>query len=307
MNCLNNSFVFDSRIVSEFQEKGYVKMPRFLSTQFTAYLKNKIKESIDEPTDQYQKGFSRLKYDVFSNDQMLFSLFENRKFSETLTSLAGRDLFYTQGIGLELIKNQNKGFPWHIETQSFAYQHADDYAMTVWVPLENIDTQKQRGGMAYVPKNKLSGHHAYAYIDPAVFELLEGRISSGSPITIEEFMELRDGPLNSPALIKLYEYFAEEDDFNVGDVLGIHKDVIHRSIPLGEGNLESRIIFSMRFIGTDSTYDKKRATSIEISRQHFNYSGPTKLHLDVAKNEGERIIESPYFHHPEKRLIACAS
>src|SRR5260364_131120 len=123
MNCLNNSFVFDSRIVSEFQEKGYVKMPRFLSTQFTAYLKNKIKESID----QYQKGFSRLKYDVFSNDQMLFSLFENRKFSETLTSLAGRDLFYTQGIGLELIKNQNKGFPWHIETQSFAYQHADDY------------------------------------------------------------------------------------------------------------------------------------------------------------------------------------
>src|SRR5260363_36604 len=136
MNCLNNSFVFDSRIVSEFQEKGYVKMPRFLSTQFTAYLKNKIKESIDEPTDQ-----------------MLFSLFENRKFSETLTSLAGRDLFYTQGIGLELIKNQNKGFPWHIETQSFAYQHADDYAMTVWVPLENIDTQKQRGGMAYVPKN----------------------------------------------------------------------------------------------------------------------------------------------------------
>src|SRR5260363_362754 len=104
MNCLNNSFVFDSRIVSEFQEKGYVKMPRFLSTQFTAYLKNKIKESIDEPTDQYQKG-----------------------------------------ISLELIKNQNKGFPWHIETQSFAYQHADDYAMTVWVPLENIDTQKQRG------------------------------------------------------------------------------------------------------------------------------------------------------------------
>src|SRR5260364_141435 len=135
MNCLNNSFVFDSRIVSEFQEKGYVKMPRFLSTQFTAYLKN----------------------------------------------------------------NQNKGFPWHIETQSFAYQHAGDYAMTVWVPLENIDTQKQRGGMAYVPKHKLSGDPAYAYIDPAVFELLEGRISSGSPITIEEFMELRDGPLNSPA------------------------------------------------------------------------------------------------------------
>ncbi len=120
-------------------------------------------------------------------------------------------------------------------------------------------------------------------------------------------MELRDGPLNSPALIKLYEHFAEEDDFNIGDVLVIHKDVIHRSIPLGEGNLESRIIFSMRFIGTDSTYDKKRATGIEISRQHFNYPGPTKLHLEVAKNEGERIIESPYFRHPEKRFIACVS
>src|SRR5260363_283958 len=121
MNCLNNSFVFDSRIVSEFQEKGYVKMPRFLSTQFTAYLKNKIKESIDEPTDQYQKGFSRLKYDVFSNDQMLFSLFENRKFSETFTSLAGRDLFYTQGIGLVVLIFLIMGFFWLFVLQSFGY------------------------------------------------------------------------------------------------------------------------------------------------------------------------------------------
>ncbi len=168
MNCLNDSFELDRCIILEFQEKGYVKIPRFLSTQFTAYLK-KIKESIDAPTDQYQKGFSRLKYDVFSNDPMLFSLFENKKFSETLTSLAGRDLFYTQGIGLELIKKQNKGFPWHIETQSFAYQHADDYAITIWVPLENIDTQKQRGGMAYVPKNKISGIPCLCLYRPGCF------------------------------------------------------------------------------------------------------------------------------------------
>jgi hypothetical protein len=169
MNCLNDSFEFDSRLTPEFQEKGYVKIPRFLSAYFTAYLKNKIKESIDEPTDQYQKGFSRLKYDVFSNDQMLFLLFEDKKFSKTLTSLARRDLFYTQGIGLELTKNQNKGFPWHIETQSFAYQHADDYAITIWVPLETIDIQKQRGGMAYVPKNKISGISCLCLYRPGCF------------------------------------------------------------------------------------------------------------------------------------------
>ena len=49
------------------------------------------------------------------------------------------------------------------------------------------------------------------------------------------------------------------------------------------------------FVCSESKYDKKRALNREIPREHFKYKGPTRLHLDLYKEDGELIKSSILF------------
>lgn len=216
-------------------------------------------------------------------------------FRKIMKSLTGRDMLYIQGLGFELKKNESKGFPWHIGTQSFGYQHWDDFGCTIWTPLAQINAQAQRGGMAYVPKNRVSGEFLYSHIDPSVFRLTEEKITNKEDFTVDQFVQLRDGPLNDPAMKALLDYYGVEDNFELGDALIFDKYVIHRSVMLEEGPLDYRIAFAMRFADSASTYDYQRAHALEIPRDHFKYSGPTRFHLNVADKEGMRLVDSPLF------------
>lgn len=191
---------------------------------------------------------------------MIFELIGDARFKRIMSDLAERRLFFTQGVGFGLKKNLSKGFTWHIESQSFGFNRSEDYGTTLWAPLHRIDTRKQGGGMRYVPRDVISGEFMYDYIDPAVFRCLGERIQSGG-IAFEDYVALRDEPLNSSGIGRLLEYFSAQDDFELGDVLLFDKYVIHRSVPLGEGELESRDAFSLRFIADDSRYDLECARS----------------------------------------------
>lgn len=72
---------------------------------------------------------------------------------------------------------------------------------------------------------------------------------------------------------------------------------------LGEGEIDSRAAFVMRFIDSTSRYDYKRAHSLQIPRVYFDYSGPTKLHLEVCKEDGDLIVDSPCFKNKSSRLL----
>ena len=209
--------------------------------------------------------------------------------------LTNETLLYAQGLGFELKKNESKGFPWHIGTQSFGYQKADDFGCTIWTPLAPIQKAKQRGGMAYVPKNIVSGKFMYTHIDPAIFKKLDEKIKNKNDVTLDDFVYWRDGPLNDPAMNSILNYYAVEDDFKLGDALIFDKYVIHKSVMLNDGPLDSRAAFVMRFISNNSTYDKKRAEDLEIPRSHFDYSGPTRFHLDVCDQDGDLIRDSYLF------------
>ena len=154
--------------------------------------------------------------------------------------------------------------------------------------------------MRYVPRDIISGEFMYDFIDPAVFRCMAERIANGG-IEFDEYVALRDEPLNSPGIGRLLEYFSVEDDYELGDVLLFDKYVIHRSVPLGEGPLDIRDAFSLRFIADDSLYDLERARSIEIPRDHYGYAGPTKFHLEVCSVDGSKIVDSPYFDSDRER------
>ncbi len=143
----------------------------------------------------------------------------------------------------------------------------------------------------------------YKHIDPSTHNLLAEKIKFNKKISLEEFVHLRDGPLNDSAMKKLLDYYAVEDNFALGDALIFDKNVIHTSVMLGDGPVEKRAAFVMRFFEENSRYDKKRAQDLEIPRNHFNYSGPTRFHLEVASSDGDLLVISKLFSNQEYRSL----
>lgn len=294
METINKHFQLTQAHVDAYRTAGFVRLKQFFSPEMVAYLRDRVNSELETPTDRYQKGFDRLRYDLCAGDKVIYGLLAEQAFRDTTTRLSGEKLFFTQGVGFGLKKNVSKRFNWHIESQSFGFHRAEDYATTLWAPLHPIDSKGQRGGMRYVPRNVICGKYMYSHVDPAVFGCLSERIASGG-IGFEEYVALRDEPLNSSGIERLLEYFAGEDDFEPGDALLFDKYVIHRSVMLEEGPLDGRDAFSLRFIAEDSRYDYTRAHDIEIPRNYFKYEGPTKFHLEICKRDGDLISESPYF------------
>ncbi|XXX74465.1 hypothetical protein WMF30_43140 [Sorangium sp. So ce134] len=301
---INGEFRLRGAHVSSFRRDGFVKLASFLSLELVQYIKSKIKGRMTLLSEG-QNGFKRVGYDIFEDDAVVEALLGHDVFVETLTTLADRSLFFAQGLGFELEKNKHHGFPWHIGTQSFGYQRASDYGCSMWVPLDPIDTAGQGGGMSYVPERIVSGQFMYDHVDPAIdATLAELAKDEQEPLTLQEFIELRHGILNSPAMTKLLDANRRSDDFDLGDVLFFNKRVIHSSEMLTEGPLETRCAFVMRFIGLDARYDKRRAMGLEFPRSYFGHKPQSNFHLDVCREDGEIICESPYFRNGERRRLA---
>ena len=230
------------------------------------YLSGRVNDELTTPTDRYQKGFDRLRYDLCEGDEVIYELLAQPAFRDAMAKLTDKKLFFTQGVGFGLKKNVSTGFNWHIESQSFGFHRTEDYATTLWTPLHPIDTKGQRGGMRYVPRSAISGEYMYSHVDPAVFRCLNERIEAGG-IGFDEYVALRDEPLNSSGMNRLLEYFAIEDDFELGDALLFDKYVIHRSVVLEEARwtfvMRSRCVSSAKTRATTAsarTTSKSRAT-----------------------------------------------
>jgi hypothetical protein len=305
MEMLSREFELNPKDVHAYQTNGFVLLKKLFTPELLEYLQHRMNEELSTPTDDYQKGFDRLGYGLCTGDKVIYELLADKGFKQLMWSLTNQKLFFTQGVGFGLKKGVSTGFSWHIESQSFGFHRATDYATTLWTPLHPINTKGQRGGMRYVPRQVISGEYMYSHVDPAVFRCLNECINAGG-ITFDKYVALRDEPLNSSGMSRLLEYFAVEDDFEFGDALLFDKYVLHRSVMLDEGPMEVRDAFSLRFICESSRYDYKRAHDIEIPRNYFNYPGPTKFHLEICKDDGELIIDSPFFDgdREQRRLFA---
>jgi len=286
-----------------FRTQGFIHLKKIFSEDLIGYFKGYVEDHISAPTDKYQTGFNRVKYDIFDRDAIFTALCNSSKFGGILCDLAQMNLLHTQSLGFELEKNKSIGFPWHIGTQSFGFQQWEQFGCTLWTPLVEVNNQKQGGGMAYVPKDKVSGDFMYKNVDPSVFSLVETMIEKGEDISLEEFVELRDGPLNQPAMKRILDFYAVIDDFEIGDSLLFDKFVIHKSVKLLEGEIDSRAALAMRFVDLESRYDQNRAQALEIPRKYFNYQGPTQFHLMVADQDEALLRDSMLYKGKAERFL----
>jgi hypothetical protein len=291
---INPGFSVTDEDLATFRRQGFLKLSGIFSDDFVEHIRNLSTTGVTPPPDNYGKGFSRLKYDIGNDDPTILSLMADPDFSDSITQLAGMPLFFTQGLGFELEKNKSTGFPWHVGTQSFGFQNRQDAGYTIWMPLCAIDPAGQRGGMAYVSKEVLSGEFVYQHIN-LLPEYLKSEIAAGKEVAFEDFSDLKNSLLNSPQMKRVLDHFAVEDSFEPGDALIFDKYVLHRSVRLEEGPIASRLAYALRFSSLDATYDKQRVEALAFPRVTFNYDVGSPFNDIVASADGEKIYQSSYF------------
>jgi len=304
---LSQKFKINHDDVSFFRKHGFVMLRSIFSQETVDHMASLSRPAVVAPADNYGAGFSKLKYDIGNDDPYVLGLMKDERFAAAMSELTGQKLFFTQGLGFELEKNKSTGFPWHVGTQSFGFQRLEDYACTIWTPLCRINTKGQRGGMAYVPKDVLSGAFIYQHIN-MLPDYIKAKIESGEPYGFAEFDALKNDVLNSPAMSELLEFYAVEDDFEVGDALLFDKYVLHKSIKLGEGPIASRLAYALRFCSVEARYDQKRVAALQTPRRLFNYDVGSDFNEIVCSRDGERVFDSPYFDQTrEKRTVSPVS
>jgi hypothetical protein len=301
---INDLFALSKSDIEQYKKKGYIKLCNFFTSETIDFFRAKVSMQLRKSSDAYAKGFfNRSTYDILEGNNTLYDIFADPVFRDIMLKLNEHNLFFTQGIGFELKKNIDKGFPWHTGSTSFGYMMPEDFGCTMWTPLVEIDNNKQKGGMGYIPTDIISGNFMYQSIDSATTQYIRDQVERNKKVTDADLIEMSVNILNSTAMKKLLDHFMVADDFSPGDTFLFNKNVIHRSVMLDEGELESRMAFVMRFIDLNARYNKKGADDIEYPSKVLNYKASSSFHVDIYDSKSDIISESEYFKNTKKRII----
>ena len=157
--------------------------------------------------------------------------------------------------------------------------------------------------MKLLSQSKLSGDFIFQYIN-LLPERLNYLMENGEKVDFEYFYHLKNDILNLPHISELFDFYAEEPFLNPTDIVLFNKFVLHRSVPLLDGNISSRIALALRFVDVNSQYDYDRAQAQEYPKKYFDYAGSSSFNVDVCHSDGERLIDSQLFLDTlEKRII----
>ena len=311
----DNEFAITRQQKQQFQTDGFVKLAGFFNAAVVDALLDRIEVEMEgRKTHNNRKAvsrFSRVAYDFETSKNGIFELLERPYFRHALTDLVERDLFLTFELCFELEKNVSRGFPWHVGVQSFGFQLAEEFGCTLWAALHPVDTAGQRGGMAYVPEHVMSGNFIYHYFEPAIVSTIEAMERAGVATSAEEYSLMRAAILNAPPMVDILEYHQVEDDFAPGDVLLFNKNVVHRSIMLGEGTLPRRAAHVMRFVEAGSHYDLQRARNLEFpvdkyGEEYTRYTPYDRQPIEIAEagaGDGDVLSECAFFGDRDRRMV----
>lgn len=309
-------FDCDFRVTPEqkiqFQRDGCVKLDGFLNEQVVRMLRDRVEvEMHRETVNSTAPALYRVNYDVEGDKDSVFELLARRYFRQALTDLTDNDLFFTTEQIFEVEQNADIGSTWHVGVDSFGFQYSNEFGCTLWAPLQSVNARGQRGGMAYVPQHVISGEWVFEQIEPAVVSTIRAKEKAGIKTGTADYVSMRHGVLNSPAMLEILENHRVEDDFEPGDALLFNKMVVHRGVALEEGPLAKRAAYVMRFVEAGSRYDLQRARNLDYPTQRFRtglftYKPLTRQPIEIAEAgaaDGDLISECAHFSDPGRRML----
>ena len=164
--------------------------------------------------------------------------------------------------------------------------------------------------MAYVSENVISGSYGYQF-DPAIVSTMKAKERAGISTSVADYFKMRGAVFNAYPMIDILESHQVEDDFQPGDALLFNKNVVHRSVMLGEGPLPRRAAYVMRFVDLESHYDLQRAKTLEFGEEQygkgmFPYKSFTRQHIEIAEagaQHGDLLSECVYFDNRDRRTV----
>lgn len=242
-----------------FQKHGFIRLKGLLNSSAIESLREAtVTSQLDRPSASFYGEFSRMGYNL--STQVLENIYSSSELASTLNLLTQKQLSFTQAMGFEL-EPQKTGFNWHVGVQAFHYIMPDDFACSLWIPLDPIDIKAQHGGMAYVSREVYSAREYFSLMH----ELVQQEDISHR-LTDREF---HDSQYASKIESLILERNKIEEDFEVGDALLFDKFVWHRSCALKQGKMPSRMAYVMRFIDSEARYSKAFLEGLARSRQAF--------------------------------------
>ncbi|MHA7833958.1 MAG: phytanoyl-CoA dioxygenase family protein [Algiphilus sp.] len=270
---LNKNYQIDREA---FKRQGYGKITALFDMEFIAELRQLCDKTIN---DSSFVSFKKNKFNVGIDESSIRALLGAPEFAELLTDLMGSSMMLTDGIVFELDSSRS-GFDWHIGVTSFKYISPDDAAVSIWIPLDPVDTSEQDGSISFISKEWFNGREFYKLQHRATDSIAQGRyiLERGyasmagcnrytgvegdcveslrsaarklSPHTYSESLYFSAFARN------LLERERETFNFDLGDAALFTKDVFHRSNGFRAGPMPSRRAFVLRFIDINSTYDE---------------------------------------------------
>ena len=251
---LVNSVKLTQRDYAYFNKHGFLKIEALLRESAVEALRNVTERKIVSASSidaTYGDTFSKLSYGLADNE--IFKLiYTSRQFKRIIGDLVNTRIIATECNGFELVPGST-GFPWHYGSLSFRYIRPEDMAWSIWFPLDPIDPTEQGGGMAYVSQDIASC--AIHYQLSSILSKLKNNQKDFTEITSAlNALFGFEGKFTSD----IFENFAIEENFNVGDAFIFNKNVWHRSAPLLEGHLKRRLAVNMRFVDWRSKLDMER-------------------------------------------------
>ncbi|MGB0524649.1 MAG: hypothetical protein ACPGJS_16870 [Flammeovirgaceae bacterium] len=303
MEFVNPSFHLTADNLEEYHEKGFTKLTGFFSQELIQHMYEIASKQIEYPKDDFYKGrLSGLQFNM--SNHTVYDLLQDAAFSKTMKALTEKKLFFVHDIGFKIAKNTDSGLGWHVGVQSFGYQRATDYGCSLWVPLIPIDNSKQKGGIAFISEKMVSGEFIFKYLRNAAVSTLKKSIQENEPIPHERFKNI-ENILNTPEMLEILNYHQETFDCNLGDVIIFNKQVIHKSIKLGDGPIDFRYAYVLRFIDFDATYDSHRVENLETTRNYYGNNPDKYFYNRLNLQEGDRIRESHFFEDVDNRTVYC--
>lgn len=238
--------------IASFREKGFIKLRNLLTEPCMAALREealKYVASAQDRGDTYGDTFNRLTYSL-GETEVFKAVYASREFRKVLGTLTGTRLIMTEAQGFEL-NSERDGFPWHYGSISFRFIRPQDLGYSIWIPLDPIDPTAQGGGMAYVSEQLFSARGNFQ-----MSSLLSSKLVAGESISEISAALFKVFDKSSVLMTELFERHKEEDHFEVGDAFLFNKFVWHRSSPLKQGRMKTRLAVNMRFIDWRSRLDK---------------------------------------------------
>ena len=78
INTINTNFKVSEKDIKDFNEKGFLLLKEIFSKELIEYLQSKILLELQAPSDRYQSGFNRVKYDIFEKDENIYNILKKR-------------------------------------------------------------------------------------------------------------------------------------------------------------------------------------------------------------------------------------